>query len=37
MKKYMKPSLIGLGLLRHVTKFSGCGTPTLVKSDLCVY
>jgi len=25
MKKYVKPSLTGLGLLRDVTKFSGCG------------
>jgi len=25
MKKYIKPSLTGLGLLRDVTKFSGCG------------
>jgi hypothetical protein len=24
MKKYVKPSLTGLGLLRDVTKFSGC-------------
>jgi hypothetical protein len=24
MKKYMKPSLTALGLLRDVTKFSGC-------------
>jgi hypothetical protein len=24
MKKYTKPSLIGLGLLRLVTKFSRC-------------
>jgi hypothetical protein len=24
MKKYVKPSLIGLGLLREVTKFSAC-------------
>ena len=24
MKKYIKPSLVGLGLLREVTKFSGC-------------
>jgi hypothetical protein len=24
MKKYMKPSLTGLGLLRLVTKFSVC-------------
>jgi hypothetical protein len=24
MKKYVKPSLTGLGLLRFVTKFSGC-------------
>jgi len=24
MKKYVKPSLTGLGLLRVVTKFSGC-------------
>jgi len=24
MKKYTKPSLIGLGLLREVTKFSLC-------------
>jgi hypothetical protein len=24
MKKYMKPSLKELGLLRDVTKFSGC-------------
>jgi len=24
MKKYSKPSLMGLGLLRDVTKFSGC-------------
>lgn len=24
MKKYMKPSLTGLGLLRVVTKFSTC-------------
>jgi hypothetical protein len=36
MKKYVKPSLIGLGLLREVTKFSGCGIQTLVKSDICV-
>jgi hypothetical protein len=26
MKKYTKPSLIGLGLLRDVTKFSRCET-----------
>jgi hypothetical protein len=24
MKQYVKPSLIGLGLLRDVTKFSEC-------------
>jgi hypothetical protein len=24
MKKYIKPSLVGLGLLRDVTKFSSC-------------
>jgi hypothetical protein len=24
MKKYMKPSLTGLGLLRNVTQFSNC-------------
>jgi hypothetical protein len=24
MKKYVKPSLTGLGLLRDVTKYSGC-------------
>jgi hypothetical protein len=24
MKKYIKPSLTGLGLLRDVTKFSSC-------------
>jgi hypothetical protein len=24
MKKYIKPSLVGLGLLRDVTKYSGC-------------
>lgn len=35
MKKYVKPSLTGLGLLRDVTKFSGCGIQTLVKSDIC--
>jgi hypothetical protein len=26
MKKYIKPSLTALGLLRDVTKFSGCRT-----------
>jgi hypothetical protein len=36
MKKYVKPSLIGLGLLRDVTKFSGCGLQTEVRSDICV-
>jgi hypothetical protein len=34
MKKYIKPSLTGLGLLRDVTKFSGgCGIQTFVKSE----
>jgi hypothetical protein len=27
MKKYVKPSLVGLGLLRDVTKFSGYCPP----------
>ena len=37
MKKYIKPSLVGLGLLRDVTQFSGCGNGQLVKSDICVF
>jgi hypothetical protein len=36
MKKYEKPSLKGLGLLRVVTKFSGCPTDDVVHPDCIV-
>ena len=35
MKKYVKPALTGLGLLRDVTKFSGCGIETLGRRAEC--
>ena len=36
MKKYVKPSLKGLGLLRVVTKFSGCPTGERDINGTCV-
>jgi hypothetical protein len=35
MKKYVKPSLTGLGLLRDVTKFSG-RCPGIEINDVCI-
>jgi hypothetical protein len=36
MKKYVKPSLMGLGLLRDLTKFSCGGNEPTIKSDICL-
>ena len=36
MKKYAKPSLVALGLLRDVTKFSGCPTDDVVHPNCIV-
>ena len=36
MKKYIKPSLKGLGLLRVVTKFSGCPAGEIPSTRGCL-
>jgi hypothetical protein len=36
MKKYVKPSLTGLGLLRDVTKFSGIRCDAIVANSVCI-
>jgi len=36
MKKYTKPSLKGLGLLRHVTKFSGSKCEGVEINSVCI-
>ena len=36
MKKYVKPSLEGLGLLRDVTKFSGSKCEGLEINAVCI-
>ena len=36
MKKYVRPSLKGLGLLREVTKFSACPPGFINENGVCV-